>query len=52
MEQPKADLWQEVARMCPPKPEWCGLFPTDCPCAALKATTGHWSDAQPKGEPE
>jgi hypothetical protein len=52
MEQPKADLWQEVARMCPPKPEWCCLFPTDCPGAALKATTGHWSNAQPKGEPE
>jgi hypothetical protein len=25
------ETWDQVARMCPAKPEWCCLFSTDCP---------------------
>jgi hypothetical protein len=33
MEQPKGETWDEVARLCSPEPEWCCLFPSDCPTA-------------------
>lgn len=32
MEPPKAaETWDQVAEKCPPEPEWCCLFATDCP---------------------
>lgn len=48
MEQPPAALWNEVEKMCPKDPEWCCLFPTDCPNDALKETgKPDWSQIEP-----
>lgn len=34
MEKPKSETWDELAKICSPEPEWCCLFPSDCPPAA------------------
>lgn len=57
MRQPDpARTWEEVARMCPAKPEWCCLFADDCPSkgagltqpnAAEAAQAPEWSNGQP-----
>lgn len=49
--------WQQVEKSCPAKPEWCCLFPTDCPGKdAFKsnldgpptdAADVFWSDGRP-----
>jgi hypothetical protein len=29
-ERPRNQVWQEVIEKCPPQPEWCCLFDSDC----------------------
>ncbi len=46
------ETWDQVPKMCPPKPEWCCLFESDCPKKKdddLKGTQSvpEWSSLQP-----
>lgn len=38
-----AHTWEQVAELCPAEPQWCCLFPDDCPAD---------TDAAPQGVPE
>jgi hypothetical protein len=42
--------WDQVAELCPPKPEWCCLFASDCPTAGLSAEphVPSWSGLKPE----
>lgn len=45
--------WAQVAELCPPKPEWCCLFASDCPAAGVAAAPASpakpaWSELKPE----
>lgn len=47
MEQPKtSETWDQVAKMCSPKPEFCCLFKDDCPPNSLSNSpaTASWAN--------
>jgi hypothetical protein len=50
MEKPDpAKTWNQVANMCPAKPEWCCIFSSDCPEMKGSQATGAQSTMAPHG---